>query len=144
MIHLEKFMKIVCHKHDLMIYLLVDSIHPKKYLYEIPLETFTEQPLLENMKLLRAVTFWNSYLFGRGNFLEYNYFQKSYFFKTGTSAQHHIFQKSHILEYVSFLEKQYSALPPFSGKLTFYSGYFFKRHYLLLKPHFQKSYFLIT
>ena len=47
------------------------------------------------------------------------YLQKSYFFETDSSPQHQLFQKSKILEKATFSEKQDSALPTFSGELTF-------------------------
>ena len=51
-----------------MISSFVDSGYPREYSYEIPHETFTEQPLHENIKFLKAVIFWYSYLFGGGIF----------------------------------------------------------------------------
>ena len=106
-------------------------------------ETSTEQPLLENTKFFTAVTFRNSYIFQR-NSLGQRYLKNSHFFKASTSAQHQSFKKSYILEKVNFSEKEYSALPTFFPELSFSSGYFFKRLYLLQKLPFQKSCFFAT
>ena len=45
--------------------------------------------------------------------------KKELFFEAGTSAQRQLFQKSYILEKANLSEKQYSALPTFSGELPF-------------------------
>ena len=85
---------------------------------------------------------WSSYFFRAAAFLRSSFFRTIIFFEADTSAQHACFQKSYISEKANFSEKQYSALPTFSGKLRFWSSYFFKRGYLLWQLSFQKSYFL--
>ena len=49
--------------------------------------------------------------------------------ESGTSAQHQLIHESNFLEKTNFSEKQYSALPTFSGELHFRSGYFLKIPY---------------
>ena len=81
-------------------------------------------------------------IFFRRNCLGWRYLRKSYFFKAGTSAQHQPFQKSYNLEKTDFFRKSISALPTFSGELsfrastfskdaTFYSSYFSRRATIL-------------
>ena len=105
-------------------------------------ETSTEQPLLDNRKLFRAVTFRSNYLFGGGIVQKKRYLQKNYFFKAGTSAHHQLFQESYILEKATNSEKQCSLLPTFPGELPFQSGRFFKRRYLLQHYLFRRPAFL--
>ena len=90
-------------------------------------ETSTEQPLLENRKFFRAVTFRNSYFYSGGIAQNKDIQRRANLQVAGASAQHQLFQKSYIFEKANFSEKKYSALPTFSGKLPFQSGYFFKR-----------------
>ena len=98
-------------------------------------ETSTEQPLPENRKSFRAVTFRNSYLFDRGIVQNKDIYRGATFSKQVLLQ----FQKSYILDKSCFSEKRCSALPTSSGELTFQSGYFFKRRYLLQQLPFQKS-----
>ena len=67
------------------------------------------------LQFFMAVSFRNSCFF----LFRIKYLKKSYFFKAGTSTQYQVFQKSYILKKFSFSEKQYSALPTFSGELPF-------------------------
>ena len=81
--------------------------------------------LLPSNHSLRIESSWGKLLFGIATFLledllritistEELLFPRRYF-----SAQQQLFQKSYILEKVNFSEKQYSALPTFSGELPF-------------------------
>ena len=63
-------------------------------------------------------------LFGAATFLVEEIFRikistEQLLFRTGISAQHQVLQKSYFLENANISEKQYSALPTFSGKLPF-------------------------
>ena len=98
-----------------------------------------EELLFQNNYFFSAIFFQNSYFFRTkllptnhtlkiGNSLvqlpvgtvrNRRYLQKRYFFEADSIAQHQLFQKSKILEKASFSEKQYSALPIFSGGLPF-------------------------
>ena len=79
--------------------------------------------LLQSRHFLRIGSSLRQLLFGTAIFSEELFrikiSKKSYFFKAGTSAQRQPFQKNYILEKADFLEKQYSALPTFSGELPF-------------------------
>ena len=121
-----------------MISSLINTGHPRKYSYEILHETFTEQPLLENMKFLRGVTFWNSYLFGGGVFqntiiLRRSTFSKQVlrhrinFFRRVIFWKMLVFQKSNILRYLHFLEKYLIIAATFSKDVTFDRGYIFRK-----------------
>ena len=54
------------------------------------------------------------------------------------------FQRAAFWKKANFSEKQYSTLFTFSGELSFQSGYFFKKRYLLFQLPSQKSYFFTT
>ena len=102
--------------------------------------------LLQSSHFLRTEVLQGSYFskelyFWRRNCLKKTYLQKSYFFKAGISAQHQLFQESYVLAKANNSEKQYSVLHTFSVELSFQSGHFFKRRYLLQQLPFQKSYF---
>ena len=99
---------------------------------------FFREKLLWSSHIFRIGSSLGQLLFGTGIFLvkelfRIRYLQKSYFFEAGTSAQHQLFQKSYILEKVTFLGKQYSALPIFSGELSFY------QQHLLLREKCQNT-----
>ena len=152
-------MKIVYHKYNLMISSLVDSGHPRKYSYEIPHETFTEQPLHENMKFLKAVTFRYSYFFDGGIFQNTTVFRRPTFSKQvllhcinflrrATFWKTVIFQKSNIPHYLLFLENYLfivatfskdvipSIEATFSEELLFYNKLFQKSYYFTATPPF--------
>ena len=94
-------------------------------------ETSTVQPLCENRKFFRAVTFRSSFFFSGLIFQNKDIYRRAPLIEAGTSAQHELFQKSYIFQE-----------PTFSGELSFQSGHFFKSRYLLQQQPFQKSYFL--
>ena len=94
--------------------------------------TFSQQLFFQNSFFFRATVLQSSHflrirsplwqlLFGTAVFslFKIKISKKSCFFKAGTSAQYQLFQKSYILEKANFSEKQYSALPTFSGELLF-------------------------
>ena len=100
---------------------------------------FFGEVLFQNSHFFSAFFFQNSYFFRVkllpsnhilriGNSLvqlrfgtatNVRYLHQSYFIEADSSAQHQLFQKSKILEKATFSEKQYFALPTFSGELTF-------------------------
>ena len=101
-------------------------------------ETSTEQPLCENRKFFKAVTSRNSYFFGGVIAQNKDNYRRAPLIEAGTSAQHQLLQKSYIFE-----------KPAFPGEISFWSGHFFKRCYLLQQQPFQKCqgrgrYFLTT
>ena len=96
-------------------------------------ETSTQQPLCENRKFFRAITFRNSYFFGGVIAQSKDIYRRAPLIEAGTSAQHQLFQKSYIFKKPTFPEE-----PPFQ------SGNFFKRRNLLQKKAFQEGYFLAT
>ena len=133
-------MKIVWHKHNLMISSSVVYGHSVKYSYEILraasfFEIFRNSHffsafffLFQNSCFFRAKLLPRNHTSRIGNSLAQlpfgtdtyrRYLQKSYFFEADSSAQHQFFQKSKILEKATFSEKQYSALPTLSGELPF-------------------------
>ena len=85
-------------------------------------------------------------------FLKQSLLHRSYFFRIAAFSERYLkillhsisFQNSYFLDNNTFLEKQYSALPTFSGKLLSQSSYFFKRSYFSQQLPFQKSYFFTT
>ena len=107
-------------------------------------ETSTEQPLLENRKFFRVVTFRNNYLFGGGIVwnkvsTEELLFRSRYFCTASTFSEELYFGKKLISQ-----KRNIPHYTFFSGELPFQSGYFFKRRYLLQQLPFQKSCFLTT
>ena len=107
-------------------------------------ETSTEQPLLENRKFFRVVTFRNNYLFGGGIVwnkvsTEELLFRSRYFCTASTFSEELYFGKKLISQ-----KRNIPHYTFFSGELPFQSGYFFKRRYLLQQLPFQKRYFLTT
>ena len=97
------------------------SVFRSDYFFRIAFfqsESSTEQSLIENEKFFMAVTFWNGYFFP----VQVNISKKELFFQSRHSIN--FFQKSYILEKAYFPQKQYSALPTFSGELLFQSDYF--------------------
>ena len=87
--------------------------------------------------LFRSATFLAEELFRIKMSTEELFFRRRYFCTASFFSE-----KSDILEKANFSEKQYSALPTFSGELPFQSGYFFKRRYHLWQLSFQNSYIL--
>ena len=78
-------------------------------------KTSTQQPLLENMKLFRAITFRNSYIFGgaivqnkeiyrRASFLKQVFPHTISFFRRGKFSKKLVFQKRNIPHYLLLLE----------------------------------------
>ena len=98
---------------------LKQSLHRSSYFFQNSYlsqsETSVEQALLQNRKFFTAVTFWNSYIFGRGIVYNNDIYRGATFSKQVLLQ----FQKNYILEKANFSEKQYSALPISSGKLPF-------------------------
>ena len=79
-------------------------------------ETSTEQPLLENKKFFRAVTFWKSHFFGGGIAQNKDIYKRAHFSKQVLLHRISFFRRA---ESSNFLEKKYSAFSIFSGELTF-------------------------
>ena len=121
---------------------------------------FSEQTLFRRSYLFRTASFFGVKLLQSKHFLKIRsslrqlLFGKTTlsgrtvqnkFFKVGTSAQHQLFQKATFWKKPIFQRNnipQY--IPFFSGELTFQSGYFFKRRYLLQQLPFQKGYIFKT
>ena len=131
-------MKIVWHKHNLMISSSVVYGHPVRHSCEVPNEYFWGAPFSGQLLFLsiffhscfffRAKLLLTNHTLRRGNSLKQlpfgtvtnrRYLQKRYFFEAESIAQHQLFQKSKILEKATFSEQQYYALPIFSGGLPF-------------------------
>ena len=90
-------------------------------------ETSTEQPLLENRKFFRVVTFRNNYLFGGGIVwnnvsTEELLFRSRYFCTASTFSEELHFGKKLISQ-----KRNIPHYTFFSGELPFQNGYFFKR-----------------
>ena len=102
-------------------------------------ETPTE-PLLENRKFFRVVTFWNSYLSGGG-------IQKRYFFEAGT--QHQMFQSEFSRKAISriihfFLESYLFRHATFSNDVIFSLAAIFSEEIRFYNILFQKNYHFST
>ena len=96
------------------------------------------QPPHENREFFRVVTFWNSYLFGRGIVQNKYIYRRATFSKQVLLHNINFFRKGKFWKKANFSVKQCSTLPTFSGELPFQSSYFLKRRYLNIL--FQKSY----
>ena len=101
-------------------------------------KTSTEQRLLANRKLFRAVNLRNSYLFGAGIAQKKEIYRSATFskqvllhsiiiFRKATYWKKLIIQKSNTLYYILFLESCLFRAVTFSKDATFYSIYLFRR-----------------
>ena len=101
-------------------------------------ETSTEQPLCENRKFFREVTFGNSYFFGEVIAQNKHICRRAPSIEAGTSVQHQLFQKGYIFKklffqkrniphYLLFLESYLFREATFSKDITFYSSNLFRR-----------------
>ena len=109
--------------------------------FRIPIfrsDTSSQQPLLEKRKFFRAVTFWKSYVFGgrialnkdvyRGTpLLKQVLLHSISFFRRAAPSKKLVFQKRNIPHFLSFQ-----------------SGHYIQRYYLLQQLPFPQSYFLTT
>ena len=131
--------------------------------------TFSEQLFFQNSyffsSFFRTVTFSQQLFFQNSFFFRAKILQNSHFLRIRSSLWQLLsataifslfsikiskkellllFQSRYFCTVSTFSEKVYSVLPTFSGELPFWSGYFFKRRYLLKQLLFQRSYIFIT
>ena len=105
-------------------------------------ETPTE-PLLENRKFFRVVTFWNSYLSGGGIVQNEDIYRRDTFLKQVRSIK--CFRRATFLKKTSFSEKQYPALSTFFWRATFLDMLLFQTTLSSLQQlFFQKRYVFTT
>ena len=85
-----------------------------------------------------------SYPLDGGIVLNKNICRRANFPKQVLLQSINLFRRATFWKKANFSEKQYSALPTFSGELPFQRGYLLKRRHLLQQLPFQKSYFFTT
>ena len=131
-----------------MISSLINTSHSRKYSYEIPHKTFTEQLLLENIKFLRGVTFGTAtflveeffriqlsseevlfqsrYFCTASTFSEEPHFGKCQFFRKAVFCVTCSFWKSTFSQRLLFQKKLPSIETTFLQELHFQNSYYFR------------------
>ena len=111
---------------------------------------FFRVELLSSSHSLRIGSSFRQVLFGTATFLGVEMFRikistEELLFRNQVLLHSiNFFQRVAFWKKANFSEKQYSTLSTFSGELSFQSGYFFKKRYLLFQLPSQKSYFFTT